>query len=262
MLTSATMTEVGDDQPRLTLDRLREDRNAHQRKVYAAKLEAETCTRCTEPATDGAYCAEHAEAIRKRDREYRAARDKALTAAGRCIRCKRRSDRYECVPCQLKLGRLPKSKLPPKTRPTLDQRATREVVEADGYTRTREVGQARRGAPSRATEDATSTRLALEAWQRFMVADAFAAGADVDAAQRAEAKAIADAWLHQAVGHSADRLRRAGFSTEYTDGKEEDVPRPRRPVFKPATGAKARGRLRAQGAKLGPRSKRGKMGGR
>ncbi len=200
----------------------RADRNEHQRDVYQARKEAGLCTRCGATAVDGGqYCEAHGGPMRDlKSRAIRAIR-KRLRKAGRCRYCRRKSKTSRCTLCLAKEGGLPRSALP--GNPRVDQTRTDTVIEADGYARKRYVGRARRGAPSRAVEDASSKRHADKAWEQWQAAHAIATDPSnsLSARDREQAAKIALEWLHRSVRHSAELLRRHGYDTAFVDSGDE-----------------------------------------
>ncbi len=142
-----------------TVDQLRAARRQHERDVYQARKEQGLCTRCGLPASDDQLCGDCASRLRpmiaasvQRLRRQRRKRKQ-------CARCGERSpDRYECLKCLLKLGRMPKSAMPAHGKPTVDPATgfqDRVEQSPDGKLRARRrfVGQGKRGRQSGAQLD-------------------------------------------------------------------------------------------------------------
>ena len=151
-----------------TVSQLKAERRRHERDVYQARKEAGLCTRCGETAPEGKNmcppCDEYMRTVTRRAvQALRSLRRKR----GRCAGCGRKSVRYTCDGCLLRQRRLPQSRMPRLiSNQTVNQSRVDSVVEADGYVRTRYVGQPRKGAPSKASTDATDLKFGGASWAR------------------------------------------------------------------------------------------------
>ncbi|MGE0206198.1 MAG: hypothetical protein AB7E70_19735 [Hyphomicrobiaceae bacterium] len=107
------------------------------------------CRASADPETaGGAYCRPHAEAKKKRDREWAAKRRALLRKAKKCIVCRKPSRTSRCAACRKRIGSDVGSVGSARKEPR-----TKEEWHADGYMRLRTVGRGVRGQKSRAELD-------------------------------------------------------------------------------------------------------------
>lgn len=201
-----------------TVDQLRADRRAHDRAVYLARKVASLCTRCGDPVSDGQFCRPCGKAIRKLRNQHAGVLRARRRRKGQCARCGRKSKRYECFGCLLKLGRLPRSVIPSTTDQTVDPVQGNDTrAEVDGYERQRYHGRARRGAPSRDQADSTDLLMARSSFARAEAALGFLRGSaseGMSTIDRSEARKAAMAHLDLCSRTLNEILARNRFPTQ------------------------------------------------
>lgn len=233
MLTSDTVDAVGDEKPApdRTLSRteklraLRDARSAARRAVYAERKDAGLCTRCGKVhVVDDQLCKRCSRKVTRARNASMRGLYKMRRKKKQCTRCGRKSpDRVECLVCLARRGELPIESRPPPDR-TLNQTRTDRVVEADGYERKRFVGQARRGAPSRETEDRWDLQSAKTSIERAF--EGYAVAGDMENglsdADRTEARKAARGHLALAVRFGEEILERNPDAPRRGAGDEAD----------------------------------------
>lgn len=190
--------------------------------TYQGRKEAGICTRCDAAAgEDSNECPTHQAEIKKYRRRYWLKARRIWTQKKLCLRCgdKRRKGSKWCEPCLIKAGRLRALALDQQLDQSRDR--TVEVIERDGFTRKRYVGQSRRGKPSRKRLDEQDLRDARANVDRALEAYAYASSAEVAAMGLVQRKAIDDAATHvvaRATRHLGDVLARHGWQRpEFAD---------------------------------------------
>jgi len=222
MLSSDTVNTVADDSGDRTVSRkeqlqaLRDARGAARREAYEIRKLAKQCTRCGKPLSVKLLDAGKQECKRcgwvKRRAQKRAMRRLRATRekSKRCRNCNRPSrDRRTCLVCVVAMGKLPVERASRAGDRTVS--GTRiSTTESDGYTRSRFVGQARRGAPSRETEDRWDLQSAKTSMERAFEGYAVAGDPEngLSDADRVEARRAARGHLDLAIRFGEEILER------------------------------------------------------
>lgn len=157
-----------------------------------------TCVRkrCEELATDGDYCAAHAEAQRAYQRAYMKRHRSKWRQKKRCTRCGRKrspDSKWGCTKCLRELGRLGSAAVKKHVENHRDHR------EGDGWTRTRYHGQPKRGAPSTPVLDSMDLKDALKDLVRATEGYAYAQSEEVQQLGAIQRDNETDSWIAAAV---------------------------------------------------------------
>lgn len=155
------MTDLAQSRPTLDLGAAPGGSCAPLMSKYEARLLAQECTRCGKALAEdrtsmGAAMCERCEGIvRKAQARSKRVKRKARRKAGYCAFCPRKSKRFRCPACRVKLYAqrarpvVPISEDRVSVRSSVDHNAEISRItrdgESDGYARTRYHGQARRG---------------------------------------------------------------------------------------------------------------------
>jgi hypothetical protein len=131
---------------------------------YQARKESGRCVypKCIDFALDDSiWCKAHRDRQRQAKREYRARSREMLTAARKCVECRRPSETHRCIGCRRRRGDIetpPTRGVDKKVDNTRDLHhdTHAERIEIDGYHRKRFRGTlGRRGNPGKAVSDKT-----------------------------------------------------------------------------------------------------------
>lgn len=242
MLAGSNLADVGDTTERAPTTNEKADEKAQRlaalaarrvkaRQRYEDKLARGECTQCPDPSLDDSqYCARHLEKARRWVRESNGRRRARNRARGLCAECAVPCKTYRCLACSVTAGHVPAALVKEREKESRFE----VVVDADGHQRTRFVGQPRRGAPSKGTEDRGDLKFIAEYVARATEGQLAVTSAGLTGRDREQAEI---AWLDQ-----LDRARR--FIDEVHDRHRYEQKRAQ------VDARKATAKLRAQGAKV------------
>lgn len=183
---------------------------------YLERKAAQQCTRpgCERPLAPGSgLCARHLRKNRRAAARSLAARRSREREAGRCAEgCGRKSETYRCMPCCIRLGRIPTVGVNRGVNNNPRQPGGVWRDDVNGWNRFR--GRGKRGAPPAGANDEFDIRMIFDAIQKGTAQLAYARSPEVQQLGRitkqAELDCAAGYYAHAARGLDdlVDRLRK------------------------------------------------------